>query len=187
MIAGFAGTAAITVSQMIAMQLTNRGMSSAPAKVGGKVLGVEPRGKAELEKEKASSDQHEAPQELQEEVEMNKQVFSQLMHFGYGTGWGLVRGGLDLAQVNGWPATAIHFGAIWGTAQVMLPAANAAKPITKWSARQIVLDVLHHAVYAVAAGVVYDAMNKAEETKSKKKKKDKKKKNKKGKKKKNKS
>ncbi|WP_262888699.1 hypothetical protein [Pontibacter pamirensis] len=34
------------------MSITKRSMSDAPAKVGGKALGVAPRGKVELEKEK---------------------------------------------------------------------------------------------------------------------------------------
>ena len=174
LIAGFAGTAAITVSQMIEMSITNRSMSDAPAKVGGKTLGVEPRGKAKLEKEKAKSDNDEAPEDLKEEVESNKEKFEQLMHFGYGTGWGVARGALDLADIKGTRASLLHYGAIWGAAQIMLPANNAAKPITEWSAKQITIDLFHHAVYAFAAGAVYDAMTKAESGKKKKKKKKKK-------------
>jgi hypothetical protein len=168
LIAGFAGTVAITVSQMIEMKITGRGMSSAPAKVGGKVLGVEPRGKAELEKEKAKSDGDQAPEDVKKEVESNKERFTQLMHVGYGTGWGVARGALDLAGMEGLPASLVHFGAIWGTAQVMLPANDVAKPITEWSAKQIAIDVFHHAVYACAAGAVYDAMSKAEKPSIKK-------------------
>lgn len=174
LIAGFAGTVAITVSQMIEMSITKRSMSDAPVKVGGKALGVEPRGKAELEKEKATSDDDEASDELKEEVESNKEQFEQLMHFGYGTGWGVARSALDMADIKGIRASVIHFGAIWGAAQIMLPANNAAKPITEWSARQIAIDLFHHAVYAFAAGAVYDAMTEAESGKKKKKKKKKK-------------
>jgi hypothetical protein len=162
-IAGFAGTIAITISQMIEMKITGRSGSNATVKVGGKALGVEPRGKAALEKEKEKSDDGKAPDELQQEVEANKQKFSQLMHFSYGTGWGVMRAGLDLVGVQGMPASLIHFGGIWATAQVMLPAAGASKPITDWSTKQIAVDVLHHAVYALAAGAVYDAMLRAEE------------------------
>ena len=64
-IAGFAGTVAITISQMIEMQITKREMSNAPVTVAGKALGVEPRGQAELEKEKAQSDEGEAYEEAQ--------------------------------------------------------------------------------------------------------------------------
>lgn len=162
LIAGFAGTVAITISQMIEMKITNRSMSDAPATVGGKALGVEPRGKAALEKEKAVSENDAVSGEVKKEVEANKEKFMQFMHFGYGTSWGVFRGALDLAGLHGPPADWLHFGAIWGTEQVMLPANNAAKPITEWSSKQIAIDVVHHAVYACATGFVYDAMRKAE-------------------------
>lgn len=183
LIAGFAGTVAITISQMIEMSITKRGMSDAPAKVGGKALGVEPRGKAKLEKEKANANDNQAPDDLEEKVETNKEQFEQLMHWSYGTSWGAARSALDLADIRGVRASVIHFGAIWGAAQIMLPANNAAKPITEWSGKQIAVDLLHHAVYAFAAGAVYDAMKEAEPGKKKKKDKKKKKKDKKKKKK----
>lgn len=168
LIAGFTGTVAITISQMIEMQLTHRGMSSAPATVGGRTLGVEPRGEAEVEKEKAASENDEATEATQKKVESNEQKFAQIMHFGYGTGWGVARGVLDLAGVHGPLADLIHFGAIWGTAQIMLPANNVAPPITEWSPKQVVIDVLHHGVYACATGLTYEAMRKAEKSKRKK-------------------
>lgn len=158
LIAGFAGTVAITISQMIEMKITGREQSNAPMKVAGKALGVEARGKAELEVEKQKDRSGKDEEQLEKKVEENKGKFSQIVHFSYGTNWGLCRGALDLAGLQGAPATLLHFAAIWGTAQVMLPAAGASKPITEWSARQIATDVLHHAVYAIAAGAVYDAM-----------------------------
>jgi hypothetical protein len=167
LIAGFAGTVAITISQMIEMQITQRSNSNAPVTVGGKALGVEPRGKAEQEKEKALSDNDEAPEEVKEKVEANEQKFAQIMHFSYGTGWGVFRGALDLAGVHGPLADLFQFSAIWGAAQVMLPAAAGSPPITKWSPKTIAIDVMHHAVYACAVGLTYDAMRKAEKRKVK--------------------
>lgn len=162
LIAGFAGTVAITISQMIEMEITKREMSDAPVKVGGDVLGVEPKGKAEVEKKKVSSSSGKAPKKVKEKMEGNKEKFGQLMHFGYGTGWGVMRGALDLMGVQGTPATLAHFGSVWSTALVMLPAKEAAPPVTEWPAKEIAIDILHHAVYAIAAGVVYDAMTDAE-------------------------
>jgi hypothetical protein len=167
LIAGFAGTVAITISQMIEMQITQRSNSNAPVTVGGKALGVEPRGKAEQEKEKVESEKKEASEEVQQKVEANEQKFAQIMHFSYGTGWGVFRGALDLAGVHGPLADLTHFGAIWGAAQVMLPAAAGTPPITEWSPKQIAIDVMHHAVYACAVGLTYDAMRKAEKRKEK--------------------
>lgn len=124
-------------------------------------MGVEPKGKVALEKEKAVSENDEVSGEAKQEVEANKEKFMQFMHFGYGTSWGVFRGGLDLAGLYGPVADLLHLVAIWGTAQVMLPANNVAKPITERSPKQIAIDVFHHAVYACATGLTYDAMRKA--------------------------
>lgn len=158
LIAGLAGTVAITISQMIEMKLNGRGSSDAPMKVAGKALGVEPRGKADLKAAQAEDNNNQQEDKLEEKVEANKERFSQLIHFAYGASWGVARGVLDLAGLRGAPASLAHFGAVWGTALVMLPAAGAAKPVTKWPGDQLAIDILHHAVYAAAAGAVYDAM-----------------------------
>lgn len=101
-------------------------------------------------------------------MEANQQKFNRLVHFSYGTNWGVFRGALDLAGLHGPLADLVHFGAIWGTAQVMLPSATQTPPITEWSAKQIAIDVLHHAVYACAAGLTYKAMRDAEKKKKRK-------------------
>jgi hypothetical protein len=160
LIAGMAGTVAITLSQMIEMKITGRGSSDAPMTIAGKVMGVEPKGKAALEVEKQKDDADQKEDTLEEKVEANKGKFSQIIHFTYGTSWGICRGVLDLLGLRGASACLIHFGAIWGAEQIMLPAAGAAEPITKWPAKQIASDVLHHVVYTIAAGAVYDAMPK---------------------------
>jgi len=159
LIAGLTGAAAMTLAQMIEMKLTGRSASSAPVKVGGDAMGVEPKGSAKAAEEKAAEGQ--PSEKTSQEVEASAAKFGQIMHFGYGTGWGTARGLLDLAGVRGCPATALHFGAVWGTALVMLPAAGASEPATKWPVKTILIDIVHHAVYAVAAGVIYDAMKKS--------------------------
>ena len=74
LVAGLAGTAAITVSSTLEMKLRHRPPSEAPAKVGEKVLGVRPKN------------------------EKTKMRFAQLMHWGYGTMWGAARGLIDAAR-----------------------------------------------------------------------------------------
>jgi hypothetical protein len=158
LIAGLFGTVAITISQLIEMKITKRDESTAPVKVGGEVMGVEPKGLADQEKQKSKSENGEASKFTKEVVETNEQRFGQLMHFGYGTSWGVARGLLNATGLHGWPATLIHFGAVWSTALIMLPKTGASEPITKWTPQQITIDVLHHAVYAITAGIVYDKM-----------------------------
>lgn len=79
----------------------------------------------------------------------------------------MARGVLDLAKQKGLQASVIHFASIWGTALLMLPAAGASKPATKWPATQIFMDALFHSVYALAAGAVYDGMKDTEKKEQK--------------------
>jgi hypothetical protein len=66
--AGVVGTAAMTVSSTLEMKMRGRPASNAPADAAGKVLGVEPKD------------------------EKGEARFATLVHWGYGTGWGTVRG-----------------------------------------------------------------------------------------------
>jgi len=107
--AGFAGTLAITASQTVEMKLRDRPPSSSPADAAGKVLGVAPTGEDE------------------------KQRFSQIVHFGYGTAWGGVRGLLAALGLPSAAATAVHFALVSGSAMVMLPGLKVAPPVKERS------------------------------------------------------
>ena len=132
--AGAAGTAAMTVSSTLEAKIRDRGSSSAPADAAGKVLGVQPRDEA------------------------GEARFSNIVHWGYGTSWGAVRGLLHAAGVDGTAATALHFAAVWGGAQAMLPALDVAPPPWKSPKEEVLIDAFHHAVYAIATGVAFAAL-----------------------------
>ena len=133
--AGFVGTLAITASQKVEMRLRARKPSQAPAEAVEKVLDVTPRDEAA------------------------KQRLTQVAHFNYGTALGSIRAGLDMAAgVRGPAATAIHAVAVQGAAMAMLPALGVAPPVREWGGKAIAIDSFHHAVYAIAAGLAYDAM-----------------------------
>lgn len=134
-IAGLAGTAAITLSQAIEMKLNKKKPSKAPADVASKVLDVEAK------------------------TEEDEEQFAQEVHWSYGTTWGIARGVLDLAGLTGPAATLLHWGAVWGTAMILLPSMDEAPPVDQWSASEIAKDGFHHLVYALAAGLVYDAID----------------------------
>lgn len=134
LLAGLAATAAITISQMIEMKITGRKPSDAPVKVAQETLGAEP-----------------APGD--------KKQWSQEVHWAYGTTWGIARGIIGLTGLKGWKASAAHFAAIWGTSMVMLPAFKVAPPIYDEEPQAIAIDGLHHAVYAIVAGLTYDALD----------------------------
>lgn len=129
--AGVAGTAAMTASSTLEAKLRGRGASTAPGQAASKVLGVEPVDEA------------------------SEARFSNLVHWGYGIGWGGARGLLAAAGLSGPVATAAHFGALWGSEQVALPALDVAPPLTEMGAEEIAIDAFHHLVYATATGLAY--------------------------------
>jgi hypothetical protein len=132
LVAGFAGTTAMTISSTLEAKLRHREASTAPARATRKVLGI-----ASFEDAVAEA------------------RFNDLSHWGYGTGWGVVRGLLDAAGVPRHKATAAHGAAVWGTAQVTLPALDVAPPAVFWPKEEIAIDAFHHTVYAVATGLAY--------------------------------
>ncbi|MEO7197595.1 MAG: hypothetical protein ABIZ50_03905 [Solirubrobacterales bacterium] len=135
LLAGAAGTAAMTASSTLEMKLRHREASSAPADAAGKVLGIQPRNPA------------------------GKARFSNVVHWSYGTGWGAVRGLIGAAGLSGPRATGAHFATIWPGALVMLPSLGVAPPPWKWGATELGIDAMHHLVYVTATSVAYAAIS----------------------------
>ena len=133
--AGLVGTAAMTVSSTAEAKWRGRAFSHAPADATAKALGI---------KEFVSPRAYDR--------------FSNLSHWGYGTGWGAVRGLLRAAGLRPAAATAAHGAAVWGNAQVALPALEVAPPVWMWPHEEVAIDLFHHAVYALATGLAYETI-----------------------------
>ena len=133
LVAGFLGTAAMTASSTIEARLRHRTASSAPARATAKALGIR-----------------------EFDSDLAKARFNDLSHWGYGTGWGVVRGVLGATGMPAAKATAAHGAAIWGSAAVTLPALDVAPPFVFWGRREVAIDLFHHTVYAVATGLAYE-------------------------------
>lgn len=131
-IAGFAGTVAITVSQMIEMQITKRKAGVGPANAVEKTLHILPK-------------------------PGTKKKLANEIHWVYGTLWGLVHGLLSAFGINKWLATGIHYTAITGTGMAVAPL-EGQSPVTDWRAGEIAVDMIHHAVYAITVGCVFNAI-----------------------------
>jgi hypothetical protein len=134
-LAGLAGTAAMTISSTVEAKLRGRAFSTAPAKAAAKVLGI-----AEFEDERA------------------KARFSDLVHWGYGTSWGVA---LGVMRTLGFPprvAAPAHFAAVWGGAAVMLPALEVAPPVPFWETEEIAIDLFHHLVYVGVTAFAYERL-----------------------------
>ena len=135
LVAGLAGTAAMTASSTLEAKLRGRAPSSAPARATAKVLGIK---------------------EFEDGIAEAR--FNDLSHWGYGTGWGVLRGLLAAAGLSPRAATIAHGAAIYGAAQVTLPALEIAPPAIFWGAEEVAIDALHHVVYATATGMAYELL-----------------------------
>ena len=133
LVAGLVGTAAMTASSTVEARLRKRAPSSAPARATAKVLGIK-----EFDSDLAAA------------------RFNDLSHWGYGTSWGLLRGLLGATGMPARTATALHGAAIYGSAQVTLPALEIAPPVVFWPKEEIAIDAFHHLVYATATGLAYE-------------------------------
>jgi hypothetical protein len=135
LVAGLAGTAAMTISSTVEARLRGRAFSTAPARATAKVLGIR-----EFDSDLAQA------------------RWNDLSHWGYGTGWGVLRGLLGATGMSPRQATLAHGAAIYGAAQVTLPALDIAPPSIFWGAQEIAIDAFHHVVYAAATGAAYAAI-----------------------------
>jgi hypothetical protein len=132
LVAGFVGTAAMTVSSTVEAKLRHRAFSSTPARAVAKVLGIK---------------------EFEDSIALAR--FNDLAHWGTGTSWGVVRGLLAATGMSPKAATAAHGAAVYGSALVSLPALEVAPPVVFWRKEEIAIDMFHHAVYATATGLAY--------------------------------
>ena len=136
LVAGFLGTAAMTASSTIEARLRHRAASTAPARATAKALGIRAF-----------------------DSDLAQARFNDLSHWGYGTGWGVVRGLLGATGMPPAKATAAHGAAVWGNAAVTLPALEVAPPLVFWGREEVAIDVFHHTVYAVATGLAYELVS----------------------------
>jgi hypothetical protein len=138
-LAGVAGTAAMTASSTLEAKLRGRQFSTAPAKAASRALGIE------------TFDDGEAYAR-----------FSNLVHWGYGSGWGVARGILRAVGVGPRFATGAHFAALWGSSLYSLPKYEVAPPVTEWAAEDVAVDVFHHLVYVGAAALAFELLDRNE-------------------------
>lgn len=133
--AGVVGTLVMTVSSTLEARLRGRGDSPTPGRALERVLRVVP-------------ESAEAEQRL-----------SQIGHYGYGTAWGAARGLIGAVGVPRSVAPLLHFAAVWGSEQVMMPKLGLSPPTWELGAKEAAVDGLHHAVYVVATDLAYAALD----------------------------
>ncbi|SFS00613.1 hypothetical protein [Sphingomonas jatrophae] len=126
--AGLVGTVVMTLGQKLEMALTDRPPSTTPAKAVETVTGIEPS----------------KPDEAR---------LSNATHFAYGTALGAGLAALDRVPE---PARTLAFLAMaQGTGAAILQALDLSGKPSEWGVQDAAIDVGHHLVYAVTAGLAY--------------------------------
>lgn len=133
--AGLIGTVVMTLFQMLEIKLTGRQPSIVPGQVGSQLLGLSPRNYQEMTS------------------------LSNTVHWVHGIALGAVFGLLSLTGVGGVTAIALFFGLLWVGDALLYKALGIAPFPWQWQANELITDLFHKGVYAIATGLSYMAIN----------------------------
>lgn len=132
LLAGLAGTIAMTITQRIEMKMTGRKGSDIPVKALRELMNVTPV------------------------TESKNIAVSNKVHFLYGIDIGMIRGLISLSGLKGLEAISAHFATIWCAELIILPILRVEPPVYKKDPRAVFKDALFHFIYAATAGLVFD-------------------------------
>ena len=139
LLAGAAGTAAMTAAQTAWLKARGEEPSTTPAEVGRRIVeGV-----------------------LQRDVpEERMGALNNVMHWLYGTSWGVLFG-LARADRGAAPLSdgARFAGVVRGASLVQLPAMRLAPPVWEYPPQQLASDVGFHLVYGVGVAAAYAVLD----------------------------
>lgn len=134
-VAGLAGVSVMTAFQkLVEMPLTGRKDSFAPAKMATKLLPL-------------SSQRRDDPR------------VNYATHFALGAGWGAARGIAARTGLSGQRAVAAVFGILWTGDVMAMAALGLDEPPTRWSRRDLAIDVIDKLVLAEATGLIFDQLD----------------------------
>jgi hypothetical protein len=134
LVAGAAGSAVMTVGEKLEQRLTGRPSSYVPARVLARLTG------------------------LAEQPDKQPVALNWAMHYGQGALAGVVRSLMAQVGLRG-PVASAKFAVVRLTNdQILENATGVGAPPQTWPRQELVVDVLHKAVYAFATGLVADAL-----------------------------
>lgn len=134
LLAGAAGTAVMTVGEKLEQRVTGRPDSHVPARTLARLTG------------------------LPERPRDQSRALNLAMHYGQGALAGVVRSLMAQVGLRG-PVASAKFTVVRLTNdQILENATGVGAPPETWPRSELVVDVLHKAVYAFATGVVADAL-----------------------------
>ena len=122
----------MTVSETLEIKLTKCESSTVPAMVGSKPTGISVDGNARM-------------------TELNHAV-----HWGDGTGMGVLRAPLSLAGPMGSAATAAHLTTLWSGDAALYAALGIAPPPWRWKRQELITDLFRKGILALATGATYE-------------------------------
>lgn len=132
LIASFAGTVVMTISQEIEIKIRKRPISYTPAIAVFNILRI---------------DFEPVPIKM-------KGVLSYLVHFGYGTFWGFLPSLLYLFDVTKFSYLFItFFMVVWIQGLVVIPLLKIAGPPWTWGIKSIAIEIFHKFIYSF--GTIY--------------------------------
>ncbi|MEU3699769.1 hypothetical protein AB0E75_29865 [Streptomyces griseoviridis] len=134
LVAGTAGVAAMTLAEKAEQRLTGRPDSYVPARTLERLTG------------------------LPEQSGRRSLAVNLAMHAGQGAAVGVLRSVMAHAGLRG-PWSSARFAVVRFTVdQILENATGVGAPPSTWPRRELVVDLLHKAVYAFATGAVADAL-----------------------------
>ncbi len=132
LVAGVAGTAAMTLSQWLEMKTIGRKPDKTAAKVVENVFDVEPAD------------------------ESSEGLLAKLGHWSYGIAWGGFRGLLAAAGMRLWTANAVHFAALEGAASIISAGLKIESPSADKNHEEKIVEAFHHFVYVAVTGMAFE-------------------------------
>ncbi len=134
LLAGLAGTIALTISESLEMKVTKRPPSDVPGQVGSKVTGIQPKSEQEMKR------------------------LSGWVHWIHGISLGMVYGLLCLLGLNTLANIVLFFALVWSGDALLYKALGLAAVPWHWKANEIMPDLLNKGVYAVVTGLTFSLL-----------------------------
>lgn len=131
--AGLAGTAVMTAAEKVEQSVTGRPSSFVPGRTLANLLGL--------------------PQPNRDSLARNW-----VMHFGTGAMAGVLRAAMSAANLRGPRASMMHTVLRLNIDQTLENVTGVGAPPWTWPRDELVVDVLHKTVYALATGAAADAL-----------------------------
>ena len=133
LVGGIIGTAVMTLGEKAEQAITGRANSYVPGRTAARLFRLP-------------------------NPDKDSTVRNWAMHWGTGAVAGALRGVMAAAGLRGPGASAMHFALRFNTDELLENAVGTGSPPWTWPPSELVVDVLHKGVYALATGAAVDAL-----------------------------